>query len=355
MRLAVAIAVAATLALPATAAAASTLPDCPGSRPAPRALLSGQGQLESLAFDAAGRLLFTDRTRQALMVVQRRGARPRVLASGIDDPGGIALDPKGRVYVGFGNNIANGQAAPAAGRAGLYVVDPRTGRKRVFARGLSMANGVVRAKDGTFYASDDFQPTVDRISPRGRVQRAWSTAPFTNGLALDATGRHLFANRSGAPTAILRIDTRTGRFTTWASPPAADGGAFLDGLTREGRHAVRRRLRRRRGLADRRPPPTLRPGPRRGRPQLGRRRPRTPRLPPHGALRGRLRREAAGAAAGGGVAARSVSRRPVAATPGLRRRAEGPRGGPDADHPPAAANAAPGDPTADDGRGRLPR
>ncbi len=224
--------VAAALIAAAPAGAASTLPACPGSRPPLRALLTGQGQLESLAFDAAGRLLFTDRTRKALLVLDRRGARPRVLATGIADPGGIALDPKGRIYVGFGNNIANGRAAPAAGRAGLYVVDPRTGRTRVFARGLSMANGVVRAKDGTFYASDDFQPSVDRISPRGRVERAWSTAPFTNGLALDATGRHLFANRSGSPTAILRIDTRTGRFATWAHPPAADGGAFLDGLTR---------------------------------------------------------------------------------------------------------------------------
>lgn len=222
----------ALLAAPA-AGASPMLHDCPGSRPA-RTLLQGQGQIESLAFDSSGRLLLTDRVRKALLVVDRRGERPRVLASGIADPGGIAFDRQGRIYVGFGNNIANGQAAPAKGNAGLYVIDPRSGRKRVFARGLSMANGVVRARDGTFYASDDFKPTVDRISPRGRVQRAWSRAPFTNGLALDATGRWLYANRSGSPTAVLRIDTRSGRYTTWASPPASFANAFLDGLARRG-------------------------------------------------------------------------------------------------------------------------
>lgn len=216
----------------APAGAASTLPDCRGSRPAPRALLAGQGQIEALAFDASGRLLITNRTRKALMVVSRRGERPRVLASGIVDGGGIAFDARGRIYVGFGNNIVNGQAAPAVGRAGLYVVDPRTGRKRVYVRGLSMANGVVRTRNGTFFASDDFKASLDRVSPRGRVKRAWSLAPFTNGLALGPGERWLYANRSGAPTAILRIDTRTGAFTTWASPPAADRGAFLDGLTR---------------------------------------------------------------------------------------------------------------------------
>lgn len=216
----------------APAGAASTLPDCRGSRPAPRDLLTGQGAIESLAFDARGRLLFTDRTHNALMVVAHRGGRPRVLASGIVDGGGIAFDGKGRIYVGFGNNIANGQAAPAVGNAGLYVVDPRTGRKRVYVRGLSMANGVVRTRNGTFFASDDFRPSLDRVSPRRVVTRAWSAAPYTNGLALGPGERWLYANRSGAPTAILRIDTRTGAFSTWASPPAADGGSFLDGLTR---------------------------------------------------------------------------------------------------------------------------
>lgn len=228
----IAAATAAAALIPAAPAAASTLPDCRGSRPAPHDLLSGQGAIESLAFDGRGRLLFTDRTHNALMVLDRRGARPRVLAAGIVDGGGIAFDAKGRIYVGFGNNIANGQAAPAVGNAGLYVVDPRTGRKRVYVRGLSMANGVVRTRNGTFFASDDFKPSLDRVSSRRRVQRAWSSAPFTNGLALGAGERWLYANRSGAPTAILRIDVRTGAFSTWASPPAADGGAFLYGLTR---------------------------------------------------------------------------------------------------------------------------
>ena len=222
-------AIATTLAAPA-GARASTVPACPAATP-PNVLLQNQGQLESVLVDRRGRLLFTDRVRQALLVVPRRGAPPRVLADGIADPGGIVEDRRGRLLVGFGNNAQNSLAAPAVGGAGLYAVDPVTGRKTVFLGGLSMANGVVRAPNGTLYASSVASASLDRVLRGGPAERAWATPRSSNGLAL--RGRYLFANVSLPPTEIIRIDTRDpSKIVPWAAPPAADANAFLDGLTR---------------------------------------------------------------------------------------------------------------------------
>jgi hypothetical protein len=213
----------------APAAGATTVPDCANLQ-APRILLTGQGQLESVLVDQRGRLIYTDRDRQALMVIGRKGAPPRVLADGIADPGGLAEDRRGRILVGFGNNVANSLAAPAIGNAGLYAVDPRTGAKSLVVSGLSMANGIARADDGTLYASSDFSATIDRVLPGQPPQRAWATPRSSNGLAL--SGRYLFANVSLPPTEIIRIDVRNPALTgTWAAPPPEDATAFLDGLT----------------------------------------------------------------------------------------------------------------------------
>jgi len=232
------IATAATLALLLMGpGAALALDSCPGKRPSQRVIATGQGQLESAVVDDRGRLLFTSVFKSALMRIERPGTTPRLVADGIPIPGGLALDPRGRIYVGSGNSIANGLLAPAQGLAQLYRVDPRTGAKRVFATGLSMANGLVRRSDGTFFASDDFAPSVDRISPRGKVKRAWSTAPSTNGLALDPSERFLYANRSFGPTTqVLRIDVRRPeRVIEWATPPAAEASSVLDGMAIDSR------------------------------------------------------------------------------------------------------------------------
>lgn len=194
-------------------------------------VVTGQAALESITFDERGRLLYTDRGRQALMVISKPGGAPKVLAKGIVDPGGIALDGKGHAWVGFGNNITNA-TAPAKGAAGLVKVDLKTGRTSVAVRGLAMANGVVRTKSGEFFASDDLAPSLDRVTAKGKVLPAWSSVAPTNGLALSADGRYLYANESLSPTRVVKIDVRDPtRATAVATPPAADAGAFLDGLT----------------------------------------------------------------------------------------------------------------------------
>lgn len=228
-RLLLSVPLAAVIALAAVSPASAVVP-C-AITPKASDLVTGQGALESIAFDERGRLLYTDRGRNALMLITKPGAAPKVLAVGIVDPGGIALDGKGHAWVGFGNNIANA-TAPANAAAGLVKVNLKTGRTAVAVRGLAMANGVVRTTSGEFFASDDLAPSLDRVSAKGKVLRAWSSVAPTNGLALSADGRHLYANESLTPTRVVKIDVRNPRkVTPVATPPEADAGAFLDGLT----------------------------------------------------------------------------------------------------------------------------
>jgi sugar lactone lactonase YvrE len=211
-----------------SAQATAKVPSCPDTSPA-RTLVRGPGQLESAAFDAAGRLVFTDIRRRQLLGLDAPGAPPRTIAAGISEPGGLALTPDGDMLVGAGSG-ASGFLAPRFGLARLLRVDLATGAREVAARGLSMANGVVRAADGTVYASDDLAGSLDRISPGGRVQRGWFRGANTNGLALSGDGRTLYANVTFGATRVLAIDVQTATARTYARPPAAMAWAALDDL-----------------------------------------------------------------------------------------------------------------------------
>src|SRR4051794_23474340 len=82
------LALAGALALLAPANALALAP-CPGSPPATKTLLSGQGRLESVLVDPRGRLFFTNGTQ--LLRLDRPGAAPRVLVDGVDGPGGLVV------------------------------------------------------------------------------------------------------------------------------------------------------------------------------------------------------------------------------------------------------------------------
>lgn len=221
-------AVIALLACASAADAATRLPSCPATGEK-RTLVRESGALESAAFDAEGRLVYTNLSRRQLRGLDAPGAATRAIAVGIDGPGGLALEPGGTMLVGAGSGAA-AVLAPRFGFARLLRVDLETGAKTTFARGLSMANGVVRAADGTVYASDDLAGSLDRITPDGKVQRGWYRATDTNGLALSADGSTLFANRSFGSTRVMAIDTATGAYRTYARPPGSLSWALLDDL-----------------------------------------------------------------------------------------------------------------------------
>lgn len=211
----------ALLAKPASAAP----PDCPGIG-APRQLTSGRGPLESLAFDHQGRLLFTSITRGALFRLEAPQGVVTTVSDGVKSPGGIAVTGANEAHVGTGNTLTG--LTPWLGAAGIVRVDLGTGAVTQVVKGLAMANGVVRASDGTFYASDDLAKSLDRVLPDGTVQRGWLKLN-SNGLALSADERTLYVNQM-IPPKVLAVERSSGLVRVVAEAPEGRGWTWLDGL-----------------------------------------------------------------------------------------------------------------------------
>jgi sugar lactone lactonase YvrE len=209
----------------ASQASDSGLPDCAGVGPA-RVLLDKQGPLESIAFDKASHLLFTDMTQKALRRLDAPTASPVTVASGVSSPGGIAVVREHEAYVGTGNSL-NG-LIPSLGLAGIAHVDLDTGTVTPYVKGLSMSNGMVRAEDGTFYASDDLAKSLDRVLPDGTVQRGW-LALNSNGMAISPDQKTLYVNQM-LPAKVFAIDRATGAIRLVADAPPARTWTWLDGL-----------------------------------------------------------------------------------------------------------------------------
>lgn len=209
-------------------APAAPLTACPDAV-TPSVAVQDTGILESIAFDQRGRLLYTNTTSKSLKIVAQRGAAPTVLAPNIAEPGGIALGDHNNAIVGQGNGFWG--FLPAAGKAKLLSVDLDSGNVTTYASGLAMPNGVVRASDGTIYASDDFAANLDRVLPDGTVQRGWLKL-IGNGLALSPDEHTLYVNQS-LPSRIMAVDLTTTSPTVrvLATPPLSSTAAFLDGLT----------------------------------------------------------------------------------------------------------------------------
>ena len=194
-------------------------------------LSSGHGRLESVISDDRGHLFFTDSEAGQLLRMDRRSSEPRVLASGIEAPGGLTFLPDGSLLVGYGDSAATARSDPP--QAGLLRIDPRTGEQQPYTAGLTMANGVTRGPDGAIYASNDFGPGVDRVLD-GQVTLTWATVASSNGLVVDTTGTWLYVAQTFVPAAISRVEIADpANVETWYAAPAADSGAALDGLTRD--------------------------------------------------------------------------------------------------------------------------
>jgi sugar lactone lactonase YvrE len=209
----------------AQAATSSGLPWCDGVE-ASQTMLSGQGPLESIAFDQQGRMLFTNMLQSALVRMSAPSAMPVVIAKGLSSPGGIVVADAETAYVGTGNSL-NG-LIPQLSKAGIAKVNMLTGQVTSVVAGLSMANGVVRASDGTFYASDDLAASLDRVLPDGKVERTW-LKQNSNGLAISPDQQTLYVNQM-IPARVLAVNRSTGLSTVVAEAPAARKWSWLDGL-----------------------------------------------------------------------------------------------------------------------------
>jgi len=232
LRLVALLAATALAALGLAAPAAGAAPSCTAAPPQVNTLLSGQGLLESVIVSDEGVLFFT--AGDSLMRLDRPGAQPRVLAP-VVEPGGLAFSRDGSVIVGFGNSIANGTIGDTDPQAGLLKVDPETGASRVYATGLSMANGVTGAPDGSFYATNDFGANVDRVR-RGVTEHGFAQVESGNGIVVDSTGRYLYVAQTFVDAAIQRVEiAEPQNVTPYVVADPEDSAAGLDGMTRDAR------------------------------------------------------------------------------------------------------------------------
>jgi hypothetical protein len=160
-----------------------------------RALLSGQGWLESLAFDGRGGMTISALAQGRVLRLSRHG-RLSVLADHVSAPGGEIV--RGRFLY-----LTTGDILPAAANGTIERIDVLTGRTSTWARGLTMPNGLAFLPNGDAVVTRDIgtgaPPTdVTRIPARDRRHPRfnWVRLPDTNGSAVDPSGRWLYLDRT---------------------------------------------------------------------------------------------------------------------------------------------------------------
>ncbi|AHH18645.1 SMP-30/gluconolaconase/LRE-like region-containing protein [Nocardia nova SH22a] len=163
------------------------------------------GALEGLTVDSLGRAYTTDIATGRVFRIDAPGAAAVPIAT---VPGGgagaLAWTPDGKLLVGYGADprVVIGDTARAAGIAEL---DPDTGAVLPYATGLSAANGMDVAADGTAYATNDFGDLIGRVAPGGRVQADWARFASANGAVLGADDQYLYVSRTFTNPGVSRI------------------------------------------------------------------------------------------------------------------------------------------------------
>ncbi len=216
------------------ATTASALPVCPDHSQV-KVVSDGHGSLESIGVDKKGRIFFTDSPAGQLLMIRKPGAEPKVVADGIDAPGGIVFqNHSGNVLVGFGDSIAQAGDGTLNPEAGLLRVNPKTGETTVHTEGLQMANGVARGPGRAIYASNDITGGIDRVRS-GSVLLNWAPIASANGMIADNARGAMFVNQTFVASAIQRVpfDDPSAAETYWSAPPS-DAAGGLDGLTQDG-------------------------------------------------------------------------------------------------------------------------
>ena len=220
--------------------ASAEIPACSGAV-STKTIYSGLGRLESILTGNSGRMYLSEgpagTSISRLLKIEKPGATPTTVLDGPGGQGGLAW-AKRRLLWGYGNSAENGGQGDANPISGLYSVNPVNGKKFTVSDRLGMANGIVRAKDGTIYASNDFGMKMDRITPAGVTENGWATLDSANGLVMSPDQKYIYAAQTFSdPSAISRIEIADPtNVTTWASTAGLiTGNPIFDGLARDGK------------------------------------------------------------------------------------------------------------------------
>ncbi|UGT61668.1 SMP-30/gluconolactonase/LRE family protein [Nocardia asteroides] len=211
---------------------AQAAPVCAGAGQPTLPAASIAGALEGLTVDARGRAFTTDIATGRVFRIDAPGAAPVPIGTVPSGGGGaLAWTPDGGLLVGYGAD-ARALAGDVLRAAGIVRMDPDTGATTPVAAGLSAANGLAVAGDGTIYATNDFGSLVGRVAPGGAVQADWASLPSANGAVLDRADEYLYVGRTFSNPGVSRIPlANPGAPQSLLDLGGADALAAPDGLT----------------------------------------------------------------------------------------------------------------------------
>ena len=169
-------------------------------------VLSGQGALENLAFDGRGAMFLSAIRDDAILRVGRERNLTTLIAD-VHAPGGLRYR-RGILYFNTGDDIISGLQGLTDGTLERYRL--KSGRRSIWARGLTMPNGLVFLRNGDAVVSRDIgQGTgMTRIPANDPANPDFNWAPLddTNGMATDANGRWLYTVETLNPESrVLRV------------------------------------------------------------------------------------------------------------------------------------------------------
>ena len=200
---------AATLALLGAASPADAANPCaPWSD---RTLASELGSLENIEFDGLGGLLLSATAQNAIVRLGRDG-KLKHLVDNVDNPGGMRVRG-GVLFFNTGDALASGIFGTPDGT--IDRLDLRTHRHTVYARHLIMPNGLVFLPNGDALTSRDIGgPPGIYVAPHSDPDhpRPWAQTDDSNGMAVDPSGRWLYANQTfkhDSPVLRIRISDPT--------------------------------------------------------------------------------------------------------------------------------------------------
>jgi hypothetical protein len=188
----VALLVAVTAAAPSDAARERGAPTGVCAHWRVRTLLHDQGWLENLGFDGRRGLTISALVQNRILRLSRNG-RLKTLIPSVHAPG--AQVRSGRwLYFNTGDTL------PLMPNGTIDRFDLRTGKRRTWASGLTMPNGLAQLPNGDLVASRDLGTGTGIARVRAKdpqhPQFNWAKIDDTNGLVVDPSGRWLYVNRT---------------------------------------------------------------------------------------------------------------------------------------------------------------
>jgi len=201
---------------------ASSLAACPASpaAPGPQVLAQNLPAPDDLAFDSAGRLLFSDIKAGTVSALKADGSVERI-AGGMSVPEGIVVQPDGRILVGEQGRNRVAAIDPQTHAISLWHAFPnQTGRDGLDGIGPVLpdrdGSGNLLATGGDVIVPDSPNGVLWRVTADGKTAAEIASGMVRPvGAAVDPKGRIFMADEGGA---LWILDPARRRFATLPTP-----------------------------------------------------------------------------------------------------------------------------------------